>query len=53
VHINDIPYTENDLNINISTYADDTTISVPSGRLDIAAATLEKAISLQPRQIPR
>jgi hypothetical protein len=34
MHINDIPSVENDSNVAISVYADDTNISVRSGNID-------------------
>jgi hypothetical protein len=46
VYINDIPSIENDPNVAISIYADDTNISVRSGRLDIAIPKLNNAIRL-------
>jgi hypothetical protein len=46
IYINDIPSIENDPNVAISIYADDTNISVRLGKLDIAAAKLNNAIGL-------
>jgi hypothetical protein len=46
IYINDIPPIENDPNVAISIYADDTNISVRSGKLDIAAAKLNNATDL-------
>ena len=46
IYINDIPSIENDSNIAISVYADDTNISVRSGSIDIAVRKLNSAIRL-------
>jgi hypothetical protein len=46
VYINDIPSVENDSNVAISVYADDTTISVRSGSVDIAVRKLNAAMGL-------
>jgi hypothetical protein len=46
IYINDIPSVENDSNVAISVYADDTKISVRSGSVDIAVGKLNYAIAL-------
>jgi hypothetical protein len=46
IYINDIPSVENDSNIAIPIYADDTHISVRSGSIDIAVRKLNAAIGL-------
>jgi hypothetical protein len=46
INITDIPSAENDTNIAISVYADDTNINVLSGSIDIAVKKLNSAIDL-------
>jgi hypothetical protein len=46
IYINDIPSVENDHNVVISVYADDTNNSVRSGRLHIAIWKISNAIRL-------
>jgi hypothetical protein len=45
VYINEIPTAENDCNVTISVYADDTNISARSGSVDIAVRKLNAAIA--------
>jgi hypothetical protein len=46
LYINDIPSIENDSNVALSIYADDTNISVRSGTMDIAVRKLNAYIAL-------
>jgi hypothetical protein len=46
IYINDIPSVENDSNVTISVYADDTNISVRSGSVDITVGKLNYAKAL-------
>jgi hypothetical protein len=46
IYINDIPSVQNDPNISISAYADDTIISVRAGSIDIAVRKLNAAVAL-------
>jgi hypothetical protein len=46
VYINDIPSVQNDANVAISVYADDTNISVRSGSIGIAVRKLNAAVAL-------
>jgi hypothetical protein len=46
IYINDIPSVENDSNVAIAVYADDTNISVQSRSINIAVRKLNDAIGL-------
>jgi hypothetical protein len=53
IYINDIPSIENDSNVAIYFYADDTNISVRSGSANIAVGKLNYAIALLERWLQK